>query len=353
MKLRVLQVSKEFHPQSSGVARHIQGLARALATDAALELRLLAPSVDVAAAPCPAMAGGYRQLWASLGDCDVVHVHGARTLFAAVAALLARWRRRPVIYTPHCYYDTGSPWRRGLKRLWDLVVERFLVRSAGVVVLLHQGWVDDLARRGLYPRRILLVPNCIAEPPAATRAEAPPLEGRPALLSIGRLDPIKRLDDAIVALRETPLCEAVLHLVGQGDDRTRLEALALRLDVAARVRFHGWQDDATTAGMMGRCAAMLLASEREGMPTVVLEALLAGVPIACSNIEGNGAILEKVGWEARFALGDVAALARCAAHTAQRTVPTEVRQAVRAHFTWEGEAPRLAAIYAELTAVGS
>ncbi|WP_437882694.1 glycosyltransferase family 4 protein [Pseudomonas sp. LRF_L74] len=349
MSLRVLQVSKEFHPLSSGVARHIQGLVQALGEDRAFRFRVLAPTVDATSAPCAVVQGRYSALWRSLADCDVVHVHGARTPFVAFAALSAWLRGVPVVYTPHCYYDTGSPWRRRLKRLWDLTVERALVRSAGAVILLHEGWIDDLAARGLHPPRLLIVPNCIDARRHDGHADEERLEGKPALLSIGRLDPVKRLDDVVQALAQRPLAEAVLHIIGQGEDRARLEALAAQLDVAGRVRFHGWQDDESSSRMMAGCDAMVLASAREGMPTVVLEALLAGVPIACSDIEGNRAILHAVGWDAMYPVGEVPALAACAFDTAQRQVPQHVRDAVHAQFTWRGQAPRLTSLYAELT----
>lgn len=345
MTVRVLFVSKEFQPLFSGVARHIQGLAQALAKDDSLALHMLAPTVGEGHAPLTVVKGGYRRLWASLRDCEVVHLHGSRTLLVVCAALLARWQGLPMVYTPHCYYDGGSLIVRGLKRLWDLTVERALVRLVDTVVLLHEGWIEDLARRGLHPRHVLIVPNCIDEQRAICRSSATRLEGHPAVLSIGRLDPVKRLDDVITALAEPCLAEAVLHVIGRGDERTRLQALAEQLGVVHRVRFHGWQDDAASTAMMAGCDSMVLASAREGMPTVVLEALLAEVPIACSDIEGNRAILDAVGWDALFAMGDVPALARCLVATAQRQVPNQVRDAVRSGFTWGGQAPKLAELY--------
>lgn len=348
MTLRVLHVSKEFEPLSSGVARHIQGLTNAMRADRGIKLALLAPKVEATDTACAVLQGGYGRLWAAIGESDVVHVHGARTPFSAVAALLARLRRVPVVYTPHCYYDAGRPVLRAFKRLWDLTVERFLVRSSGVVVLLHEGWLDDLARRGLHPAKVLIVPNCIDDRRGAGQTTGERLEGAPALLSIGRLDPVKRLDDVIAALAAPALQRAVLHVVGRGEDRARLEALAERSAVAARVRFHGWQDDASTACMMAGCDAMVLASEREGMPTVVLEALLAGVPIACSDIEGCRSITRAVEWDGVFPLGDVPALGACLERVARGHVPDEVREAVRAAFTWQRKAPQLAATYREL-----
>ncbi|ATR85326.1 MULTISPECIES: glycosyltransferase family 4 protein [Pseudomonas] len=346
--MRVLHVSKEFQPLSSGVARHIQGLVQAMQENTEIELHILAPTIDAGAAPCRVQQGGYRHLWAAVGASDLVHVHGARTPFAASAAFLAWLRGVPVVYTPHCYYDTGTPWRRALKALWDSTIERALVRAAGVVVLLHEGWVADLARRGLHPASVMIVPNCIEGRRQAVSAGVDRLEGAPALLSVGRLDPVKRLDDVIAALATPPLAQAVLHIIGRGEDRARLEALVMQLGLASRVRFHGWQDDAVSEQMMAGCDAMVLASEREGMPTVVLEALLAGVPIACSDIEGCRSITDAVGWGEVFAVGDIAALSECLSRTARSAVPDTVIEAVKEGFTWQRKAPELAAYYARL-----
>lgn len=345
MTIRVLHVSKEFEPLSSGVARHIQGLATAIQADDSARITILAPRVDVAGGGLDVRQGGYRSLWSALAEHDLVHVHGARTPIAAFAALLAVVRGRPLVYTPHCYYDTGSRWQRLLKRLWDSSVERLMVRAASAVVLLHKGWEADLARRGLQPTRVLIVPNCIDDHRQPVVANPVPLEGAPALLSIGRLDPVKRLEDVIAALQTPPLSKAVLHIVGQGNDRARLETLAAQWGLSSRVRFHGWQDDAVTQQMMAGCKAMVLASEREGMPTVILEALLAGVPIVCSDIEGCRAITDVVGWNGVFAMGDIPALGRCAAQCAQSHVPASVVEAVRQGFTWQRKAAELVDFY--------
>lgn len=349
--LRVLHVSKEFEPSSSGVARHIQGLVQALqGLNGNIQLSILAPVIGVDLGELDVRQGGYRKLWSELAEHDVLHIHGARTPIAAFAALLALIRCVPLVYTPHCYYDTGGTWRRLLKRAWDRTIERLLVRKAAAVILLHEGWKADLANRGLQPTNVLIIPNCIDDQRQATTATPCPLDGSPALLCIGRLDPVKRIDDMIAALHTPALARAVLHIVGQGADRPRLEALTAQWGLDARVRFHGWQDDSVAQQMMAACDAMVLASEREGMPTVVLEALLAGVPIACSDAEGCLSITEAVGWDACFAIGDRAALANCVANCANSVVPANVIEAVSAGFTWQRKAPELAAIYTRAAA---
>ncbi|WP_218276650.1 glycosyltransferase family 4 protein [Pseudomonas sp. HMWF032] len=353
MTIQVLHVSREFEPLCSGVARHIQGLAQAIQANPAIRLTILAPLISADSSPANLCKGSYGQLWRAVGNSDVVHVHGARSPIAALAAACAIIRGVPLIYTPHCYYNAGPLWYRLAKRVWDTTVERVMVRGAATVILLHQGWEGELAKRGLCPKKTMIVPNCIDERRQAT-ADAPiKLEGSPALLSVGRLDPIKRLDDAIAALNTPHLKQAVLHIVGQGSDRVRLEALAAQQKLTARVRFHGWQDDHVTQRMMAGCDSMLLASEREGMPTVVLEALLAGVPIACSDIEGCRSITDVVGWEAIFPVGNPNALAESVAHSASSNVSEAVIEAVREGFTWQRKAAALVRLYESLVSPSS
>jgi len=93
---------------------------------------------------------------------------------------------------------------------------------------------------------------------------------------------------------------------------------------------------------------MLAFAALPGMPTVVLEALLAGVPIACSDIEGCRSITDAVGWDVLFPVGNATALGECVARSARSAVPVAVIEAVREGFTWQRKAPELAAFYTGL-----
>lgn len=353
--MRILHVYKDFEPHAGGggVARHMHGLAVATA-QAGHALRVATP---LEAQPQTQSYGVVQatplQLWPHIGWADVVHVHGARTPIAAWAAALARLRGKRVVYTPHCYYDDDrGPGKRLRKWCWDRLIERALLRRADRVVLLSAYWHDYLLGRGMSPRRVVLLPNAVLEAelplsPSTTQH----LEGAPALLSVGRLDAVKRLQDAIALLAEPGLGEAVLHLVGRGPDQQRLQAYAQDLGVAGRVRFHGFIADDQVAAMAAGATAVLMPSAVEGMPTVLIEMLLRGCPVVASDIPGSRAILEPVGLrDALYPLGDVAALAaRVRAVQGQRHVPAQTQTLVRAGFTWEGLRPRLLALYDELS----
>ncbi|TAD87563.1 MAG: glycosyltransferase [Alphaproteobacteria bacterium] len=340
--IRVAHVYKEFHPFASGVARHIDGLATAV-MEHGIAITIVAP--DQGEVPQGRAYARVTSLAAGLAGADIVHVHGARTPIAMVAA--QRAGRRPVIYTPHCYYDDGGWLRRSAKRVWDATAERWLVRRAAATWVLHDGWIADLANRGLPTDTCRVLPNAVLAADLADRRAISPLvlDGRPALLIVGRLDPVKRLEDAIAALTAPGLADAVLHLVGRGPDLVRLQALAAPL--GTRVRFHGWQPDSVAAAMVAGADLILLPSQREGMPTALIEALLLGRPVLTSNIPGSRSVLDTVGWPAYHTVADPADLAAAILRHAGTPPSPAVIAATAAAFTWEQVAPHVATLYRE------
>ncbi len=72
--------------------------------------------------------------------------------------------------------------------------------------------------------------------------------------------------------------DARLICVGEGDDKTRLEAKATALGVGPAVRFTGFLDDDAKRAAIGAASVMALPSRREGFGLVYLEAMAAGVP---------------------------------------------------------------------------
>lgn len=347
---RILHVHRDFAPDrgGGGVARHIHGLAEITAKQG-FDVRIVAPAArpphDEHAYDVQAV--GIFGLWRHVGWADVVHVHGARNPIAAAAAAMAGSRGKRVIYTPHCYYDDGGPLKRAAKSAWDETVERRLLAKSEAVVLLAAFWLDALQARGLSVGEPVILPNCVPDMAVLSRPAAPQgLEGDPSLLSVGRLDRVKRLDDAIRALNEPGLASAVLHIVGRGPDRARLEAVVAQAGVASRVRFHGFVPDAEVAAMAAAADCFLLPSSAEGGPTVLIEMLLLGCKVVASDIPGNRVILAAAGWQqGLYALGDVAALARTARQVAAQTVPPDVREQVRRAFTWEQKASQIASLY--------
>ncbi len=78
--------------------------------------------------------------------------------------------------------------------------------------------------------------------------------------------------------------DALLLIVGAGQERPALEALANQLGVSDSVRFLGKRDD--VAEILAISDVFVLASHAEGMPISILEALCAGLPVVASDVGG-------------------------------------------------------------------
>lgn len=347
--MRILQVHKDFEPLKGGggTARHIHGLARALAARGH-EVRVASLDPEIVETPYRSFHAPANRLAPHIAWADVVHVHGARSKYAVAGAVQAWAKGKPFFYTPHAFYGPHSRANAAFKAVWDRTAEKFLLERGAGTILLTDAWYGWLKERGISAGRTTIIPNCVlgadlAAAPARTGERT--LPGDPAIITIGRLDPVKRVGDVIRALALPPLAQAHFHVVGRGDQREELEALARSTGVADRVTFHGFVDDEGVARMVAGADAFVLASEQEGLPTVLLEMLIARLPVVCTRIPGNLAITNAAGVNTTYDVGDIPALARLLSESREQIVGDETVAALRRAFTWEERAGDVLTLY--------
>ncbi len=130
-----------------------------------------------------------------------------------------------------------------------------------------------------------------------------------ALMTTGRLEPEKRIEDILAALaRITKLYpSAGLFIVGDGRSRRGLEKRVRSLGLAGKVVFLGWRTDAL--GLLRSAQAYIQASAYEGYGLTLIEAALARVPIITTDVGIVGEVF--TGYEDVLVAppGDPAALA--------------------------------------------
>ena len=134
-----------------------------------------------------------------------------------------------------------------------------------------------------------------------------------------------------------------------------LEAHARASGAGDRVRFLGWVDDATLEGLYAAARCFVFPSLAEGFGLPVLEAMMRGVPVACSNATS----IPEVGGDAAryFDPTDVAAMAAAIESCwTTRRCASGSRAAGReraAGFTWERCARATLASYDRALAASS
>ena len=347
--MRVLQLHKDFEPflGGGGTARHMHGLAKALVV-AGCEVRVIAPDAEATADIYQSQVANIRDLARHIKWADVVHVHGARSAYAVAGAVRAKFAHKPFFYTPHAFYEAHGPANAVFKAMWDRTAEKFLLKRGAQTILLTPYWRDWLKRRGIASGRTTIIPNCITQAdliiPDPT-AVAPSLKGSPALLTVGRLDPVKRVGDIIRAISDPTLSDAHLHIVGKGAQRAELEAVAADLGIAGQITFHGFVDDIGVAAMVAGADAFVLASEQEGLPTVLLEALMVHLPVVCTRIPGNIAITNVAEVTTTYDVGDIQGLAALLRQAPDERISNTQVDALARHFTWESRASDILALY--------
>jgi glycosyltransferase involved in cell wall biosynthesis len=144
-----------------------------------------------------------------------------------------------------------------------------------------------VAAWGIPAARISLVYNAF-EPLPAEPAALPGFPGR-TLITVARLVPWKGVDGLLELLAAN--ADWRLIVVGDGPERSNLEALAARRKVTDRALFTGGIPRAQVASYLKAADIFVLNSSYEGLPHIVLEAFAAGVPVAAASAGGTPEVI--------------------------------------------------------------
>jgi glycosyltransferase involved in cell wall biosynthesis len=141
---------------------------------------------------------------------------------------------------------------------------------------------------------LVVIPNGISfaavRTAAAADGEFPLPRSSPEALKIGffgRLVQVKRVDlllqvaDELAGMTDKPFD---FYIVGEGPLQASLTALSQGRRASERIHFLGYQ--ANSASVMRRMDAVMLVSDHEGLPMVLLEAAVLGVPIVARAVGG-------------------------------------------------------------------
>lgn len=107
------------------------------------------------------------------------------------------------------------------------------------------------------------------------------------ILTVSRLDTLKRNDDIIRAFSKIKDTDYTLTIIGDGKEMNNLKSLTKELSLNNRVIFTGYKTKDEIKEYMLNSNIFLMASETEGLPMVLLEAESYGIPCIAYEIE-NG-----------------------------------------------------------------
>jgi glycosyltransferase involved in cell wall biosynthesis len=204
------------------------------------------------------------------------------------AVLLGRALNRPVVVTARgTDLDLISTY--AVPRRWI----QWAARQAAGLITVSNGLKRRLEALGTAPERVRMLRNGVdlavfrpCDREAARRALG---FARPTLLAVGNLVPLKRHLLIVEALAQLEGVD--LTIVGDGPERSLIEALARKLHVSDRVRFLGRQPQESLPRIYSAADLLVHPSLREGWPNVLLESMACGTAVVVANFDGIGDIV--------------------------------------------------------------
>ncbi|MFM8236581.1 MAG: glycosyltransferase family 4 protein [Actinomycetota bacterium] len=213
---------------------------------------------------------------------DVVLAHGGRALEAVVLT----GRRRPLVVWQRVLGFPASVWRLPRRWWWTRVVRR-----TDAVACISEELGAEVRRLGFAgpvwsipnsrdPERFATVDRRVAR---RTLCDRLGIDDRAPLIGwIGHLTAQKRPDRAVAVLAAVRAVhpEARLVVAGDGPWRARVEAAVADAQLGGAVHLLGPVDDVVP--VLGGVDVFLLTSDDEGVPGVLIEALMTG----CAVVSG-------------------------------------------------------------------
>lgn len=252
------------------------------------------------------------------------------TVAAIVARALSRSSTRLVV-SDHAalskQYGARGLWHRQFLK-WTI---RLFYPFADARVVVAAGTAEDISMLSGLPQNVFEVIHNPIDPavPKTLDPEIERLWGGSGyrILNVGRMDPQKNqilLLDAFARL--SAKCEARLLILGEGRLRAELERRIAELGIADRVTLPGFRLD--LASSYGSADLFVLSSDYEGFGNVLVEAMLAGVPVVSTNCEaGPSEILDGGRYGRLVPVGDADSLAEAILSTLKEPIAPAILRA--------------------------
>jgi glycosyltransferase involved in cell wall biosynthesis len=222
----------------------------------------------------------------------IAHLHNhfgdSSCTVAMLASALGRFGYSFTLHGPGIFFEPHR-WRldEKIRRAKFVSCISHFCRSQAMIFAPLEAWPNlHIIHCGVDPQQFSLPPESgthSAEPNSIQR-----------LLYVGRLAAAKGLPILLQSLSTLQATHPHLQLtvVGDGPDRAMLEAQAQSLKIASRVDFVGAQPPEQVRSYLQRADVFVMSSFAEGVPVVLMEAMMSGLPVVATQVAGVSELVE-------------------------------------------------------------
>lgn len=278
--------------------------------------------------------------WRALTQYDIVHIWAHFYPSTLILLLLSLMTRTKIILTMDTIPGYSFSLGRTLDTLFKIytwTIGRIVYGIPDRITLYGKSLLPHARRSGINMRKVSVIPTGIMSHKLPDRTSARKaiqndlkLGESPIVLYAGLINPRKRVGDVLAVARQLP--EATFLIAGDGPEKDRLEKEALE-----NVRFLGWRKDIIRLLRASDC--LLFPSSAEGLPGIVMEAMLIGTPIITTRIpcstdlisHNQDGLLCKVGDKKCMKESLVKVL-----HNAKlrKAITNSAKKKIESHFSW-------------------
>jgi len=228
---------------------------------------------------------GYRVVEKQMGVPELVHVH-VLTKPGIVALVLKCLKNIPYLITEH--WTGYQPQRNEFKGFFNRMLTRWVVRGAAAITTVSKDLQKAMEHHGLRGD-YYTVPN-VVDTEVFFPGEKSNINDKKKILHISiLLERHKNFSGILRAVKKLSekRDDFELHVLGSGADKARQEQLAKELGLLGRVVFfYGDQPKHKVAEWLREASFLVLFSNYENLPCVMLESLASATPVLATDVGG-------------------------------------------------------------------
>lgn len=223
------------------------------------------------------------------GSFDIVHTHSSKAGF--LGRMAAAFFNVKVVHTPHCF---AFQEKKGAARYAFLLLERFATLFCKRIIAVSKGEYNLILHEHIAPaEKIDLIINAIDENEIVINDASAALKKKfdispqdSVILGVGRLVKQKNWITFIeIAAEILSREEHVSFLIAGSGESEGLQALIDKLGLGHKIKLTGYVKE--IYAMYSLADIFVTTSLWEGLPYVILEAMMMSVPVLATNIPGN------------------------------------------------------------------
>jgi len=193
---------------------------------------------------------------------------------------------------------------------------------------------EFLKKNPWHPSRCITIYNPVRSFKQKLKKDVESESQRTTYLGMGVLEPRKRFDLLLRSFAKVGSARDILLIAGTGSQKQKLELQAKKLGIESQVKFLGYVDDVNS--LMQSSDILVLTSNSEALPMVLLEGLSAGLQIVSTNsFSGPAEVLGNGRYGYLAEVDDLKSIVNSMKAAKDTPIPTEVIQEGASRFQVE------------------